>query len=374
MGSNREVRKMVFCVTNDLTYDQRMIRICRTMAEAGNKVLLVGRKRSTSISLKEEPFLQHRLNCRFDKGKWFYIEYNLRLLWFLLWHSTDLICAIDLDTIVPCWIAGRLRGRTLVYDAHEYFTEVPEVVDRKGIKWIWTQVAAFCIPRFRNCYTVGPQLAKIFQDRYKTPFSVIRNVPFPLEIPPAPRTLSKMPILLYQGALNEGRGLEALIDAMPQLPACELWLAGEGDRSEDLRAQVASLPKEVRERIQFLGFLRPEALREITLKADVGFNLLENRGLSYYYSLANKAFDYLQAGLPSVQMAFPEYQAIQSERDVFILLEKLEAKVIAEAVQSLLDHPDRYQRLSRNCLQAGEQFNWAKEAQKLLAFYSNLQR
>ena len=180
---------IILTVTNDLSYDQRMIRIGETLVEMGYSARLVGRKRKQSKPLKIRGFEQVRLNCWFQKGKWFYLEYNIRLWWYLLFHRFDAISAVDLDTILPAYWISRLKGKPCIYDAHEYFTEVPEVVRRPRIQKVWEAVARYTIPKFKYCYTVGPALAKIFEERYGVPFEVIRNVPFRQAIRDEPRTL-----------------------------------------------------------------------------------------------------------------------------------------------------------------------------------------
>ena len=104
-------KKIILTVTNDLTYDQRMQKICRSLSGAGYTVELVGRKKSDSISLATEPYLQTRITCIFNKGKLFYVEYNLRLLFYLTFRNFDAACAIDLDTITPVYIIGKLKWR-----------------------------------------------------------------------------------------------------------------------------------------------------------------------------------------------------------------------------------------------------------------------
>ncbi len=364
------MKKIICTVTNDLVYDQRMIRICGSLAKAGYQVCLVGRKRAGSPTLPELDFEQKRLPCFFEKGKWFYVEYNLRLFLHLLFSSFDLICAIDLDTLAPGYVVSKLRRKPLVYDAHEYFTEVPEVVRRPRIQRFWESLAQWLIPRIKHAYTVGDQLARIFEREYGVPFSVIRNVPEQyLESPPEKGSLDH-PILLYQGALNEGRGLEAAIQAMKEIPDAELWLAGEGDLSQALRSLVRKL--QLQDRVKFLGYIRPEELKSITLQADVGLNLLENKGLSYYYSLANKAFDYIQAGLPSIHMKFPEYQQLQEEFKVFVLAENLDPLYLAQLINELLQNKTQYQELHKNCRLAAKRLNWTQEEQLLLRFYENI--
>lgn len=359
--------KIICTVTNDLTYDQRMIRICRSLSGQGFEVLLVGRVLPASVPLREEVFQQKRLRCFFQRGKLFYLEYNLRLLFFLLRQPFRLLCAVDLDTLVPAFLIARLKNRICVYDAHEYFTEVPEVVDRPFTKWVWGQVARRIIPRLSYAYTVGPQLAALFTREYGIPFATIRNLPFRQheQITLLPANPKK--IILYQGRLNDGRGLENAILAMQQIEHAELWLAGEGDRSEELRQLVRK--QGLTEKVRFLGYLRPEALRDITLQAHIGLNLLENKSLSYYYSLANKAFDYIQAGLPSVQMDFPEYRALHDQFGVFALVPDQELSSLVECLQRLLTDANYWQQIHQHCLAVRDQLCWEEEEKRLAAFY-----
>ena len=366
--------KLVFTVTNDLCYDQRMQRICSTLRAEGHEVTLVGRFRKTSPLLPAADYRQVRLLCWFEKGKLFYLEYNLRLFWWLLFQkSFDLYTGIDLDTIMPCLGVARLKGKKCYYDAHEYFSEVPEVVDRPLTKRIWELVARICIPRVDRAYTVGPALAQIFQKRYGIPFQVVRNMPLQqvnISSSSTPQLLnsSTFPIILYQGVLNAGRGLETAIAAMQKIEGAVLWLAGEGDLSQELRQLAKDL--QVENKVRFLGYLNPVELRLLTLQASIGLNLLENRGLSYYYSLANKAFDYVQAGVPSIQMNFPEYLALQEEHRVFYLINRLEVEVLVQAIEHLLGDNELYLVLQENCKLAAVEWFWEREKEKLIAIYA----
>lgn len=368
--------KLVFTVTNDLCYDQRMQRICTTLCAEGHEVTLVGRFRKTSPLLPAADYRQVRLLCWFEKGKLFYLEYNLRLFcWLLLQKSFDVYTGIDLDTLMPCLGVARLKGKKCYYDAHEYFSEVPEVVERPLIKRIWEMVARVCIPRVDRAYTVGPALAQIFQQRYGIPFQIVRNMPLhqvnissTTSSTPHPPNASTLPIILYQGVLNAGRGLETAITAMQSIDGAVLWLAGEGDLSQELRQLAKDLG--VESKVHFLGYLNPVELRSVTLQASIGLNLLENRGLSYYYSLANKAFDYVQAGVPSIQMNFPEYLALQEEHRVFYLINRLEVEVLVQAIEHLLGDNELYLALQENCKKAAMDWCWEQEKEKLIAIYA----
>jgi glycosyltransferase involved in cell wall biosynthesis len=343
-----------------------MIRICSSLAANGYTVLLVGRKLKTSQPLAERPFRQLRLNCIFNKGKLFYLEYNIRLFFLLLIKEADILCPVDLDTILPAFLVSRLRKKELAYDAHEYFTEVPEVISRPLVKKAWISIERLTVPRLKHAYTVGPAIAGLFREKYNTNFEVIRNVPNLLPLPPVIRSAEKY--LIYQGALNKGRGLEALIAAMPEID-CRLRIIGEGDLSGELRALVSSL--QLDEKVEFMGFVRPESLQQITREAYIGINVSENLGLSYYYSLNNKFFDYMHAGIPAVTNDFPEYRALNNMFEVTVFAEA-EKKSLVKAVNLLLQDEALYMRLKRNCLLAREQLNWQMEEKKLLTFYERI--
>ncbi len=366
------MKRLALTVTTDLHYDQRMQRIAAALAEGGYEVWLIGRALPHSPALRQVPWRQVRLRCRFHKGKAFYLEFNLRLAHFLARRRWDAIAAADLDTLLPATAVAALQRIPLVFDAHEHFTEVPEVIDRPLVKALWECVGRWCIPRARLAYTVGPQLAQVLARHYGRPFEVVRNLPLRGAAPARHASMPGPPyVLLYQGALNEGRGLECAIDAMALLPSSfELWLAGEGDRSEALRRQAQASP--ARARIRFLGRVDPTVLRKLTPQAWIGLNLLENKGMSYYYSLANKAFDYLHAGLPAIHPDFPEYRGLVAEWQVGLLLERLDAQLLAQMLVALASEPARWLAMHRACLEAREVFDWQREATHLRRLYASL--
>lgn len=357
---------IICTVTNDLIYDQRMQRICSTLADRGYRVILVGRALPHSLPLETRNFEQHRLRCRFNRGMLFYAEFNLRLWWYLMWANYDAICSVDLDTVAAGCLAGLFRRKKRVFDAHEYFTEVPEVTGRPVVKFVWSAVARLCLPFYQLAYTVGPALAAIFEKKYHIPFGVVRNVS---KTPDAHIEIKQaaQKVLLYQGALNVGRGIEQTLRAMQHLDGPELWLAGEGDLSETLRNMASELG--VQGKVRFLGRVRPEALKQLTPQAWLGLNVLENKGLSYYYSLANKFFDYVHAGVPQITMNFPEYQALNAQYEVAVMLDVLSPETIVSAVRQLLDDPETYARLQRETQIARQAWNWEKESAVLLQLW-----
>ncbi len=358
------MKQLVCTVTNDISYDQRMIRICTSLSQAGYGVTLVGRKMRDSVPLQEQPFRQKRLSCFFTKGKGFYIEYNIRLFFYLIISKIDIICAIDLDTILPCYGVSALKRIPRVYDAHELFCEMKEVVTRPGVYRFWKRIERFALPRFQSGYTVNQPIADAFKEMYGVDYAVVRNVPVlqPLTIP-----VKKEKYILYQGAVNEGRSFETLIPAMKQV-AVQLIICGDGNFMDQARTLVAAHGLE--ERVIFKGRILPHELRDYTVNAWIGVTLFENKGLSNYYSLANRFFDYLQAGIPQLGVDYPVYREINNQHPIAVLINDLSPDSIAGQLNRLLNDELLYKELQQNCVAARTIFNWQQEEKKLIAFYS----
>ena len=362
-------RKKIICtVINDLSYDQRMHRVCTTLANEGYEVLLLGRVKDKSVDLTDQPFEQKRILCFSYSGFIMYLEFNIRVLIYLLTHRFDIVNAVDLDTIIPASLAAKIKSKPMVYDAHELFTEVPEIVSRPYLHKIWSWIENTFVPTAWASYTVGPSIAKIFEERYNQEFSVIRNVPNRQSIHHSKATEK---IILYQGAINSGRGLKEMIDAMIHLDEdIKLWIVGDGDLYEEIKD--ASLATTAKTRIKMFGYVPPYELKEITKQAWIGINLLENTGLSYYYSLANRTFDFIQAEVPAIHMDFPEYRAINKKYHIAELAPDLSVEAIVKAVKAMKDE-DRYNRLKQNCQIAAADLCWENEEGKLLHIYDVFQ-
>ncbi|SEP66114.1 glycosyltransferase family 4 protein [Neolewinella agarilytica] len=362
--------RIICTVTNDLSQDQRMDRICTSLARAGHQVTLVGRELPDSLPLPDRPYKTHRIRCKNLSGKKFYTEYNFKLIRSLLLWRYDAICSVDLDTLSAGIALTRGRAK-LVFDAHEWFSETPEVVGRPMIKGVWRGMAKALVPRTDARYTVAPQLAKKLEQEYGMPFQTVRNLPL-RSTKADNRITPDKKILLYQGMLNPGRGLETAIEALAKLPSCELWLVGSGPEEGALRR--CSEKFGVSDRVRFAGFRPPAELANITGQAWLGLNLLDGSSPSYYYSLANKALDYIQAGLPSIQMDFPEYRTLQRQYGCFLLQKDLKAKSLAQNIQSLIERPVSYEELEVRCSVAAEELVWEREEEKLLRIWREVAR
>jgi glycosyltransferase involved in cell wall biosynthesis len=343
-----------------------MHRICTSLAENGYAVTLVGRKLKSSLPLTPKKFTQKRIHCWFNKGKLFYAEYNIRLFFFLLFKKMDAICAIDLDTILPCLYISRWKKIPRIYDAHELFTGLKEVATRPAILKIWKWVEKNAVPKYKWGYTVSEGIAEEFSRRYGVNYQTIRNVP--VSRPLFEKKITEK-TLLYQGAVNEARGFEYLIPAM-QWVNSRLIICGDGNFMLQLKKLISEY--KVENKVALTGMLNPDDLWTYSQQAYIGVAVPENKGLNQFLALPNKFFDYISAGLPQITVNYPEYQKLNKQFEVAVLLEDLEPKVIAQSINNLLTDSVLYNKLRENCLKARLKLNWQEEEKKLVAFYQSI--
>jgi glycosyltransferase involved in cell wall biosynthesis len=359
-------KRIVLTVTSDPAYDQRMIRICTSLQAGGYDVLLIGRLRPNSKELPERTFRQKRIRQRIDRGKAFYALYNLKLFFILLFARADVFCAIDLDTILPVFYASRLRRKPRVYDAHELFTEMEEVVTRPSTHKMWLAIERHTVPRFPHGYTVNESYVREYNRMYGVNYEIVRNATLlkPLTIPAKPER-----IILYQGAVNHGRCFPELIAAMEHVDA-KLVICGEGNFYLEAQALVKQLGLE--SRITFKGYVPPEALRDYTLNAYIGITLFVATSRSNELSLANRFFDYMHAGVPQLAMNYPEYATINAQFEVASLLDQVTPQSVAEALNGLLTDDTPYAHMQSECLKAREVYCWQREEERLLSVYARI--
>lgn len=360
--------KIIFTVSNDLTYDQRMHRIAGSLSGAGYEVLLVGRALKDSVPFKAQVFQQKRLSCFFPAGSLFYAEYNLRLFFFLLFQKAEIICAIDLDTILPVYFVTAIKAQIRVYDAHELFTEQKEIITRPFIYKIWLAIERFAVPKFKSGYTVNGFIAGELAKRYGVSYQVVRNLPRLTSLKtkqPEP----KEKWIIYQGAVNEGRCFETLIPAMKEVDA-KLVICGKGNFFKQTQKLISQ--NQLETKVLLRGNVSPDELIHVTMNACLGITLFESTGMNQYYSLANRFFDYIMAGIPQICVNYPEYGSINGYFEIAYLINDTKPATIARALNNLLTDDVLYQQLSDNCLKARNILNWEQEQIILLDFYQRL--
>lgn len=363
-------KRVILAVTNDLTGDQRVHKVAASLLKFGYDPVLIGRKLRESVPVSRN-YRVKRFKLPFRKGPLFYISYNIRLLLYLLFARADIFLANDLDTLPSVYLASLIRRKKMVYDSHEYFTEVPELVHRPRIKRIWEFLEARIFPRLEFVYTVNSSIAKIYERKYGVNVGVIRNVPVARMPEPAavslPAGFADGPVIIYQGAVNAGRGLEEMIRAMPFMPRPRLLIVGDGDVRIQLEALVNRL--DLGSRVFFAGRVPFDRLSWYTRQATMGISLEQDTGLNYRYALPNKLFDYMQAGIPVIASDLPEIRKIVEKVGFGLIIDRFDPDFLSQTIMSILGNPDLLQSWRSKALKSAPDFIWEEEEKELLNFF-----
>lgn len=376
----------IVSVTNDLTTDQRVDRTCHALVKSGYDVLLVGRRLRNSKTLTPRIYQTHRLRLLFDKGPFFYAEYNIMLFFFLLAHRYDLIVSNDLDTLPANFLANWVKHPFSkmkhakypirhLHDCHEYFRGVPELNGRKLVTRAWKLIEDLIFPKLKNVIAVNRSVADLYSNEYGNKIEVVRNVPFRKSLSSAASKASlhisaDRKIILYQGAVNVDRGLEEAIMAMRYLKTdAILIIAGIGDIYETLKKLTSQ--HGLSEKVKFLGQVPFRDLHAVTLLADIGLSIEKNVSINYHYCLPNKFLDYIQANIPVLVSPFPEMKAIVDQYQIGEFINSHDPEILANQLDSMLNNRDQLTIYKLNLLKAAQELCWELEETRLLDIVGN---
>jgi len=354
----------IVSVINDLVTDRRVHKTCMVLTEQGYDVTLVGRVLENSLALDERPYKTHRMKLRFEKGVWFYVEFTLSLFSFLRKNKADLLVANDLDTLWPTNYFSKRRKIPLVYDSHEIFCEVPELQETPLKKKIWETLERSIVPKLKYCITVNQSIANWFREKYKVDFKVVRNIPDKISVDQF-KTKEELnlphdkKIILLQGAgINVQRGAEEAVEAMRYVDNAILYIIGGGDAVKQLA--VISQQETVKDKVIMLPKMKPEDLYQYTCHADIGLSLDKDTNINYRFSLPNKIFDYVYAGVPVLASQLTEIKFFIEKYKVGVCIESHDPQHIAEMMNYMLNSLD-YPIWKANTKIASEENSWEKE-------------
>lgn len=365
-------KKRVFvAVTNDISTDQRVHKVCMFLLKQNFDVFVYGRILPNTIDI-DRPYKIYRKKHWFNNNFVFYAEYNIRLFLFLLFKKHNYIVSNDLDTLPACFIASKLKSKTkLVYDSHELFSEGPELQGRHFVQNFWRTLEKLFLPRIQKAYTVSQSIVNFYHERHNNNMGLVRNVPLLNRVVVEKEVYfpTKNKVVLYQGVLNPGRGIKSMIQALHYLEDVDLVIIGYGKVEDELKAFAAS--EKMEDRVHFLGRVAHETLPNYTKKSDVGMVLEEPLGKSFEFSLPNKLFDYIHAGLPIVSGRLPEITKVVEEYKVGIVAESYVPKDIAKAVRELIENKELRERIKENQQKAKLTLCWEREQEKLNEYFIN---
>ena len=359
--------KVLVSVFNNLSTDQRVEKVCRTLSENGFAIELIGNNWGGLPDLKRD-YPVSRIILKSKILRYAYVEFQWKLYKELLKKADQhtILLSNDLDTLLPNYMVSKKLNLPLVYDSHEIFTEMPSVNGR-FTQNIWRSLESFIAPKLKFMMTASESYADWFHKTYgiERPV-VVQNFPLKSGNPQDYSIVNSPKAIIYQGVINPSRGLDKLIPEMHKIENAELWIAGDGPKKKEFQELTKNLGLD--NKVKFIGKILPEKLREITQKADLGVSIEENNGLSYYFSMPNKISDYIQARIPVVVSDFPEMRKVA---DHFKAGEKIrDYNELAQKIQLVLNNGKHsYKDALDN---AASQLCWENEENRLLGLFGKI--
>lgn len=366
------MKTVVVSVSNDLFSDQRVKKMCNSIEKLGFNIVLLGRLLPDSKDITDRNYTIKRFKLCFNKGALFYAVLNIRLFFYLLFRKVDVLVANDLDTLLANFLISKIKGIPLVYDSHEYFTEVPELEGRKAKK-IWLKIEKSIFPRLKNIITVNKSIADIYKTKYGVDLKIIKNLPNKLNnfTPLSKEELNIEHIhkyIILQGAgINIDRGAEELVEAMLDVSLSKLLIVGSGDVIHILKNRV--LNSELKDKVFFIDKQSPERLKSYTYYAELGLSLDKDSNLNYRYSLPNKIFDYISLGVPVLVSDLVEVSSIVNDYKVGKVIKTHSSEEIAKEINLMLAQ-DSKKLLHTNLQKAAEELNWENQDSIINDIYS----
>lgn len=310
----------------------------------------------------------------FTRGPLFYAEFNIRLLIFILFKKSGLLVSNDLDTLVPNWIAHKIKRIPLVYDTHEYFTGVPELVGRPCVQSIWKAIERSIFPCLKTVVTVNKSIAQQYNAEYRVACHVVRNIGThniagqlanrnELGLPPGK-------IIILQGnGINIQRGAEEAVEAMQWVNDATLIIVGDGDVIPQLKQQAKE--QHLEHKVLFIPRQPPDRLIHYTRQASIGLTLDKNTNLNYQFSLPNKLFDYINAGVPVLASRLPEIERIVAHYGIGDFIETHDPRHIAHKINSMFANDKAMHSYRQGLVKAASELTWENEEKILLAIFQS---
>jgi glycosyltransferase involved in cell wall biosynthesis len=392
-------RHIVMLVQSDLSVDPRVQREAKALAAAGFSVTVICAAWSADldnckkidwgpgIDFRILPLSAGRFVTRYPH------LYGKQLLDAALAENAWAYHAHDLDMALIALLAAAHKEVACVCDFHEWYSENVSY-DRWTGRYrphnffkrrLYRMMERCAMHSATEVITVCQSIAELLETTFLAPrpVHVIRNIPEVQQLAAGTvacqdlRSRLKIPadrrIVMYQGGMGPSRNLEPVIEAMKYAPGAALVIRGPG--YEDFGPVYHQLAKKLKvaDRVFCLPPVPSTRVVVEARTADLGlWTLLANVGLNFKFSLPNKVFEYLAAGIPLLVADLPEVGKIVNGHKIGLCFDPVDPHSIAGCINRFVEDPALLASCRENIRRAREELSGEKEWAKLVTLYRNL--
>ncbi len=301
----------------------------------------------------------------------FYFKFIWHLILNLMKSRASIFFAEDIYTLPLVVIFAKIKRVKVYYDSRELFGHLAGLKNKKFKQSFWRSVEKLFIKKADYVIVTGEMDEKFIKEKYNLKNTiVVRNLPRYYKSPMHFDLHSNLQIdktkkiILYQGIILKGRGIELIYNVLKELPDYVFVIIGGGDFENYYKELAAKM--DLVDQVYFMGKLTQEELPKVTSAANVGTALIENLSISYYYALPNKLFEYIMAEVPVIVSNLPQMKEIVEKFEVGFVVNPDEKEVIISALKKLTIDSELQNKFKQNCKNASEELNWEKEVSVLL--------
>ena len=364
-------KKVLITFLGNINYDTRCKNLYDTLSANGYEVEFLG------FDWLTKGFEEVRGDISIIKLKkgLLSIPFYLKLAWHiklkLILTGASIIFAEDIYTLPFAIIWGKLKHAKIYYDSRELFGYLAGLKEKKLKQAFWKWTEKFFISKADCVMVTGLMDGEFLKKEYSLKeILLLRNLPryykpsFNLDIHSHLQIEKSKKIILYQGVLLKGRGIEKVFDVLNDLPDHIFVIAGGGE-FENYYKRLAEEMK-LTNQVYFLGKLTQEDLPKVTASVDIGVSLIENLSTSYYYALPNKLFEYIMAEIPVIVSNLPQMKEVVEKYDVGFAIDIENKTELISVIKKLSEDSSLYASKKQNCRIASQELNWEKEVTTLL--------
>jgi glycosyltransferase involved in cell wall biosynthesis len=364
-------KKVLITFLGNINYDTRCKNLFESLSVNGYDVEFFGFDWLTKdFKATYGKITIHKLNKGFFSSL-FYLKFSLILKLKLLSSKASIIFAEDIYTLPLVVMIGKLKGAKVYYDSRELFGYLAGLKGKKHRQAFWKWIERIFIRKVDYIIVTGKMDEDFIREKFKTDKTIIiRNLPRyykPLIITDLRSNLQiekSKKIILYQGTVVKGRGIQKIFDVLKELPQYVFVIVGGGEDEEYYKQIAAKM--DLVDQVYFIGKYTQEELPKITFAANAGAALIENLSLSYYYALPNKLFEYIMAEVPVIVSNLPQMKEIIKTYQVGLAVDPENKDEVISALKKLSEDENLYKTFKHNCKSASEELNWEEEVVNLL--------
>jgi glycosyltransferase involved in cell wall biosynthesis len=363
-------KKVLIIFFGNIRFDSRCSKIINTLLKNNYKIELIEVfRKDQEINNADIPSGLNITPIYLNYSKKTpFLKYYIKSLFNILFKKADIYFSSDLYSIPIAYLASLIYRKKLYYDSRELYSHIAALKDKKFKQKIWVMVEKFAIKRCSKVFTVNESISEIISKTYFIEKPVILyNVPSSthnfskIDLHTEFRIPKEYKILLSQGGLQSGRGIPIILNIISRIEGCACLFLGQGPFSSNIKNHPL-----FGKRVFLSEKIGIKNLLNYTAGAYLGISLIENFGLSYYYSLPNKFFEYCHAGIPIIASNFPEMAKIINKYKIGEICDPLNKEEIIEKINFLLNNSDIYNLFKNNCSSAIENYKWETQETKLI--------